>query len=125
MLVPLTETIDKTLNLAITLTASQVEDVAQLYHFSKDNNIAYSDFGFPSIRDGGIDKVIKSIGYTNYYDPDMDSRIFLFNNSDTNGCYFKYSDKTGSTFVQGNCGVSGDLKDKLVDSFEIEKLEEI
>jgi hypothetical protein len=27
--------------------------------------------------------------------------------------------------VQGNCGVSGDLKDKLVDSFEIEKLEEI
>lgn len=120
MLAPLTDVIDNSLDAAIQLTASQVEDIAQLHHYSVDNSIKYSQFDYPSVRDGGIDKIVKSIGYTNYYDPHLNARVFLFNNTDTNDCYFTYNDQLGTTFVEGQCGITNEMKDKLKVSFEVE-----
>lgn len=120
MVEPLSNAINKSLDNAIKLTAGQVEDVAQLHYFSKDNAIKYSAYGYPSSKDGGIDKVIKSIGYTNHYDHHLNARVFLFNSSNTNDCYFNYDDVTGTTVVLGECKITNEMNKKLTESFEHE-----
>lgn len=121
MLVPLTDTVDNMLGLAIKKTASDVEDIAMLNHYMKDDSVLYSSSGFPSVRDGGIDKLIKSVGYTNTYDPFLNERVFLFNNKDTQNCSFTYNDVSGLTTLKGSCALGEEVKDKLNKSFEAEK----
>ena len=116
----LDDVLESSINSAIKMTAFNVEDVAQLYKLQNDEAILYSHNGYPSVHDGGVDKIFKSVGYINYYDAGTNRRVFKFNNENTSGCYFTYSDITGMTFMYGKCVLSDGIKNNMNNSFELE-----